>query len=471
PVPLAPSDRVGRAKRIRSDLTLGPLPRPPNDDRRHPGARLVPQLARQRFLRPAEDSLEQVQPIPDTRWLGDGWSTRRRAWLSRQSLWLRLPLSAIGWLLGHIYPVPSLILSFIDYLLARPFAWLAGTTLQPILKRYAAIFAWVIGAAAAGWALPAPYGLIGVTLGIIAVAAVVRRWSWIERDREAFLAARGSNPAVERIGFAEDLRDEALTAIVCLFVLIPLGLHQINLAYGAFRLEDMAGNPISGEPTVLEWMGFFGAELAKAVPFVDWSEVFKVANGSPIKPITPLGAQFVFILRASLDLLLLAAVLQAWQIAARLRDQTAAFNAGQLPILDPFAEQATFRPVALALFQHPHVIPVEQPSVAEFPYYERRRLAEIAKGVPPGETAKSTVFTDPVARRGALAVLARQYPDQGTSVIIRDSIANAQEDEELRRFALKLASEPPHAATVLLPLLHDVFPQYEQASQLPIGDK
>jgi radical SAM protein with 4Fe4S-binding SPASM domain len=50
---------------------VSPHPLPPPS---HPGARLVPQLARQRFLRPAEDSLEQVQPIPDTRWLGDGFT-------------------------------------------------------------------------------------------------------------------------------------------------------------------------------------------------------------------------------------------------------------------------------------------------------------------------------------------------------------------------------------------------------------
>ena len=133
------------------------------------------------------------------------------------------------------------------------------------------------------------------------------------------------------------------------------------------------------------------------------AQVVVIANGSPIKPITPLGALFVFILRASLDLLLLAAVLQAWQIAARLRDQTTAFWAKQLPILDPFAERATFRPVALGLFQYPHVIPIEQPPVADFPLYERGRLTKIVQGVPTGEKAKSTVLIDPVARRGALA--------------------------------------------------------------------
>ena len=31
-------------------------------------------------------------------------------------------------------------------------------------------------------------------------------------------------------------------------------------------------------------MGFFAAELAKVVPLVDWSEVFGVANNSPIEP-------------------------------------------------------------------------------------------------------------------------------------------------------------------------------------------
>ena len=80
----------------------------------------------------------------------------------------------------------------------------------------------------AAWSLPAPYGLFAAGLGIVIVFSVVRRWSWVERDREAFLAARDSVPSIERIGFAEDLRDEALTAIAYPF-------KQIRLARdGAF---------------------------------------------------------------------------------------------------------------------------------------------------------------------------------------------------------------------------------------------
>ena len=127
-----------------------------------------------------------------------------------------------------------------------------------------------------------------------------------------------------------------------LFLLIPLGLRQVDLLYDVFEPDnaDIA-------PNVLIWVGFFGAELTKSVPFVDWSEVFHVANGSPIKPretseFPALGAQLVFGLRATLDLLLLAAVLQALSIAARRRETEEAWEAGHLPLRDPFDERLVF---------------------------------------------------------------------------------------------------------------------------------
>lgn len=67
------------------------------------------------------------------------------------------------------------------------------------------------------------------------VIGVVRRW--VETDRDAFFAARRQRKRNQRIGFAEDLRDEALTAVVFLFVLIPLGLStSVSASPGPFNL-------------------------------------------------------------------------------------------------------------------------------------------------------------------------------------------------------------------------------------------
>ena len=109
--------------------------------------------------------------------------------------------------------------------------------------------------------------------------------------------------AAERAGFANDLRDEALIGLVCLLFLAPLALMQTYRldmrrrrlrvhACQAKRSRRSTGSPSSA------------AELAKAVPFVDYSEIFHVENASPIEAATPFGAGVVFFMRASLDLLL-----------------------------------------------------------------------------------------------------------------------------------------------------------------------
>lgn len=283
------------------------------------------------------------------RFVGPGPAAGLGAWVRARGLWLRAPMLAIGRMAHVVWHAPATAFSVLDYLLVRPLAWTAGATLRPVWLRYGALLFWTGGGTFVALRAPAPWGLIGVAAGMLAVFAVVRRWTWVERDREAFFVARSADSQLMRVGFGEDLRDEALTAIVFLFALIPLGLRQIDMTFDAFDLIDAeTGLALAGAPSPWQWIGFFGAELAKAAPFVDWSEVFHVANGSPIEPRTALGEQIVFAMRATLDLLLLAAVLQAVQIAARIVEQRAAFAAGRLPVLDPFAERDYFRPIGLA---------------------------------------------------------------------------------------------------------------------------
>lgn len=367
-------------------------------------------------------------------------AVRWSAWLNESDWWVRGGAAVFSYIVQGVYHAPSIALSLADYLLARPVAILAGVKLRPVWLRYAQFLALMLLAVAASIFATAPWGFVGAGAGIVAIVAIVRRWAWVERDRETFFVARATDREEMRIGFAEDLRDEALTAIVFMFALIPLGLRQIDLAYDAFDLIDpTTGAATLGVPSALEWVGFFGAELTKSVPFVDWSEVFHVANGSPIRPKTVLGAQTVFALRAMLDLLLLAAVLQAVQISARLAEQNVAFLAGRLPILDPFAERSHFRPIGLGFSPYPHVNLVDQPAVAEFPSYEPKRLAEIVAGANP-RRASEPVLGDLPARRAALAVLARQNRGEETASTLRQRVMEDR-DLELRQDALRILVE------------------------------
>lgn len=239
-----------------------------------------------------------------------------------------------------------------------------------------------------------------------------------------------------RVGFKEDLRDEALVAITFLFVLIPIGLRQIQLATCAdgtcaFALEGGAALPPDALGQFIAWAGFFGAELAKSVPFVDWSEVFHVANDSPIKPKTPLGAQIVFAMRATLDLLLLAAVQQAVQIASRLRDQWTAFNASRLPILEPYTEKRLFKSTLAGIEPCLEQHPTQQHAIATFRSYEDTRLKEVIQD----RSGKMPIE----ARQAAVALLATQHASEATDEFFTEQEKN-ETDPEVRDWIVHVAA-------------------------------
>jgi hypothetical protein len=364
----------------------------------------------------------------------------RKAWRSMlpRNTVLQLTLSGMGMLAAFVWHFPSGLLSFVDWLLARGFASAVGATLKGWKLRYGWGAVVIFAAIAAGLYAPPPWGLYAVIAGLAAILAIVRRWSWSEADRDTFLVERGIRKGAMRVGFEEDLRDEALVVISFLFVLIPIGLMQIQLATCAdgpsacaFTLEGGTTLPPDALGQFVAWLGYFGAELAKSVPFVDWSEVFHVANDSPIKPQTPFGAQIVFAMRATLDLLLLAAVLQAVQIAGRLRAQKTAFEAGQLPILEPFAEARELRRVALGMEEALDIPPAGQHALASFKAYEDKRL----QGIVRGEDRDG----DPAVRRAAAALLARLHASETTDAFFTERAA-AEPDPAMRSWIVTVAS-------------------------------
>lgn len=377
-----------------------------------------------------------VQPVITKRF--SGWVEAFADWHEGAGRVWRGPLTALGAILAAPVNLLAWAFSLLDWLLARPLALLAGTSLQPWPLRYGVFLAWMGLALGCAWLAPAPLGLYGFVFGVALILGVVRRWNWVERDREAFFIARKQDPASERIGFAEDLRDEALISLIFLFVLIPLGLRQVELLHpDTFCIDGAAPS----EASVFAWLGFFGAELAKSVPFVDWSEVFHVANGSPIEPNTVLGAQVVFAMRATLDLLMIAAVTQAVQLAGRLAEQNRAFASGQVDILEPFVERTRLRALGLAIDRVSEGKVIELKRVAAFPAYSPARLAQIVASGADEHSVQAAA--DSAARRAALALAVKQAvlserPEEAAPLI---TAATRDTSEPSRNLALRLAAE------------------------------
>ncbi|MCI4663629.1 MAG: SUMF1/EgtB/PvdO family nonheme iron enzyme [Neomegalonema sp.] len=368
--------------------------------------------------------------------------------------------------------IPSRVLSVVDWLLAKVFASLAGAHRIGYGPRYLVLFLWIAAAFLAGLrltpgstlqqqlGLPDQTALILICLVMVMIIGVARRWAWVEQDRDAFLITRTEEPRpsgvvgddapapVRRIGFREDLRDEALTGLVSLFALIPLALMHIELLTpNTFAIEDAPNRPLSligyqlsenwtldgvfgkvARDNPLSWYSYFGAELAKSVPFVDWSEVFHVPNGTPISPATPAGASVVFGLRAGLDLLVLAAVLQAISIAGRTRQVRAAFAGRLIDVLDPFDERLYFRRAESRRVFSPGAREIDQPGVLEFTLFDRARILKRASGrdesARPGRRSRA-------AQRAMMTVAARQIGSALQAGAMQDPLNLRRTDQTL----------------------------------------
>jgi len=269
----------------------------------------------------------------------------------------------------------GLLLSFIDSLLVFAVAGGAGAAQPWLLVRYSLLFLSIFPCAVLGYWLPAPCGLIPIVWGFVVAISISRRWAWIEDDREIYMLNHKYSGTHLRIGFAQDLRDEALLSFMSMFFLVPLALRQAHM-----WSEDL-GVPLfqiaSGvTPHLLDWIGYYGTELAKAVPFVDWAEIYQVEGAAPIQAESAASRHVVFATRVLVDLVFLAALLQALSILARNAKQMALFEAGVMDRLDPFIEPREFR--KLVKRSSDGSWEINGDAIDDFPKYDALRLAELS---------------------------------------------------------------------------------------------
>jgi|GEM_PF-2237366 len=276
------------------------------------------------------------------------------------------------------------VLSIIDSILVFAVAGGAGATQSSIFIRYVMLLGTLGACAAMGYWLEPPWGLVPLAWGFLVAIAISRRWAWIETDRElAMLNRRFVGPHL-RIGFGQDIRDEALLSFASLLILAPLALRQAQItALGAdFELFNA---DLAEAQNLRTWIGFFGTELAKAVPFVDWAEVYDVGGADEGLVQSPVAHHFVFATRILVDLVFLAALLQALSISARNATQRGLFYEGQLDRLDPFLEPREFRKL-MRRGEKGRLEP-DPARVAAFPEYDPIRLSELA-----GDDDRGRVF-------------------------------------------------------------------------------
>jgi hypothetical protein len=257
----------------------------------------------------------------------------------------------------------------IDTVLVRVGAHAAGMEHREIGSRYFVLAATMFVMAVLAWTLPAPLGLVPAGIGLLLALSVSRLWSWVEDDRN-LASITGYNPdAPVKVGFREDFRDETLLGFVFVLVIIPIALMQADK--GLFDLALFSADPVAKQNLDL-WVGYYGFELAKALPVIDWADIYNLQPGEDLlKPNGAMGMHAVFAARLAVDLVLIASLLQAIAIATRNRQQKTLFAAGHISRLDELVEKEEIR----RALSRPRIDWFNGP--VNFRRYDRERLKEI----------------------------------------------------------------------------------------------
>ena len=257
---------------------------------------------------------------------------------------------------------PDHLLSSFDAFLVRVISPVTGVTQSGSATPKLILISIFLPLTLLAYFLPAPLGLLPIAVAGLLIVSLHRRWAWVESDRDKSLRISSRSKSNFRVGFKnDDMRDEALTGYVFLFALIPLALRQIQLAYTPFvPIPEHGGDA----EAIGSWLTFFGAELAKGVPIVDWIDIYKV-DEQPLfrtRDGEALGLHLIFAARLIVDLVLLAALFQAINIWRRTEAQQKLFDEGQVEFFDPFVEKRLFRQAFVPKSQRvpPECMPVSE---------------------------------------------------------------------------------------------------------------
>jgi hypothetical protein len=372
----------------------------------------------------------------------------------------------------------------VDTFLVRIVAVMSGMEHRTLAARYGILITMLVSLCLLGWYLPPQWGLIPCALGIVAAVSVSRLWSWVEDDR-ALAALTDFKPTTPyRTAMREDYRDETLLGFLFVFFLIPIMMRDAHSSqlFG----HDMFTLPKGEAQThFLDWFGFFGITLAKAVPIVDWAEIYnfgQTKNGSQIIDFqNSIAARHaVFMARSTVDLVLIASLLQAISISGRNRQQKRLYKAGTDPAnkyrpglidrLDTFVEKAELRRAMMECLnrkapwpekrttpQQAHdlhfdlKILSQRPGLVDFRRYNADRLGQMH-----GE------YKDPVAR-AFIAAISVERPDFDLTprLVLLDGMAERGAPESdlytmLDRIEVDLA-DTPGAVNLTIEVLRSIL--------------
>lgn len=255
------------------------------------------------------------------------------------------PLRAMANTFNRLAPRMSFLAAFynvLDTMLVRIGSHVAGADHHKTRSRYSILSLTLGSLTLLAWFLPVPFGLWPVTIGLIVALSLSRLWAWVEEDRDMAVATGFSPLAPQRIGFREDFRDETLLGFIFVLILLPIAWMQVDTGVMQIFEQGSKHEHVRDPRNFGMWLEYFGFELAKALPIVDWADIYNLGSKDPdsISTHWPNGAHAVFMARALVDLILIASLLQAFAISNRNAQQKSLYAVGHISRLDELVEKA-----------------------------------------------------------------------------------------------------------------------------------
>ncbi|MEQ1608672.1 MAG: hypothetical protein ABL956_06860 [Hyphomonadaceae bacterium] len=278
-------------------------------------------------------------------------------------------MTKLRFLTAWLQPVGR-VLSIADSWLVHMVAPAVGATLLSWPGRYGCLMANVAIGTLFSWFSPAPLGFLGAIWAMLSVVSVARRWAWTEIERQR-LHEQPSLPRSQlKVSIDQDLRDEAIWGLLMLMVVLPIAMRQFYLSAmeaDAFQFDGRVQNdPIA-------WMGFFGIELVKALPFVDWADIYGASGKARIHVNSAIAMHAVFTARVVIDVLFLGTILQAISISVGLSRHKRDFLDGIVDALDERIERSEF--IKLARLRKG--VWSYRAEIAKFKGYNQKRLVRL----------------------------------------------------------------------------------------------
>lgn len=227
---------------------------------------------------------------------------------------------------------------WLDGCLVRIAAPSIGTSHRTAAMRYTVLIGTMGALVIMGLCLPPPYGLVPAFVGFALAVAVSRLWNWVEEDRSLAALTKYKATAPYQTDLSEDYLDETLLAFAFVFLLAPIAMMQASdgQIFGEHLFQNASARHVQ------DWIGFFGLQLANALPILGWAQIYGIETHTEIDIDSAASRHAVFLARVMIDLVLVAALFQAIGVLTRNRQQKGLYRAGHIDRLDPFIERAEF---------------------------------------------------------------------------------------------------------------------------------